>query len=356
MMYGVLRRALFRLDAEAAHDIVTAQMVRVQDITVARRMLARVFKSREHPVELWGLRFPNPVGIAAGFDKNARMVPILSALGFGFIEVGTVTLRPQSGNPRPRLFRIPESLALINRLGFNNDGAEVVAARLRALWSSMERNEWCPLLVNIGKNREVPLEDAAENYERAYRRLAPVADGVVLNVSSPNTPGLRDLQSPEQLRPILELVREVRKESDFLRPGVHPILVKIAPDLDEGQLGGIAELCRELADGIIATNTTIGREGLEAGTAEAGGLSGKPLFDRSTAVLRSLRERVGPDYPLIGVGGVFSAEDAIEKMKAGANLVQAYTGFVYEGPGFASKINAGLKNADLSSLHFRRTP
>ncbi|HUF16682.1 MAG TPA: quinone-dependent dihydroorotate dehydrogenase [Thermoanaerobaculia bacterium] len=343
-MYSVLRRALFRLDPEDAHDIATAQMMRLQDIAMARRLIARAFRSREHRVELWGLRFPNPVGIAAGFDKNARMVPMLSALGFGFIEVGTVTLRPQSGNPRPRLFRIAESQALINRLGFNNEGAEVVAERLRTLWSLSDQNEWRPLLVNIGKNRDAPIEAAAENYEQSYRLLGPVADGVVLNVSSPNTPGLRDLQSPEQLRPILELVREVRWKSEFLRGGDHPILVKIAPDLDAAQLAGIAELCRELADGIIATNTTLSRDGLASPVAEAGGLSGRPLFERSTDVLRTLRGLLGPDYPLIGVGGIFSAQDAIAKISAGANLVQAYTGFVYEGPGFASRINARLKN------------
>lgn len=343
-MYGLLRRALFRLDAEEAHDIATAQMVRLQEITIVRRLIERVFRSDEHPVELWGLRFPNPVGIAAGFDKNARMVPMLSALGFGFVEVGTVTLRPQEGNPRPRMFRLTESQALINRLGFNNDGAEVVAARLRALWTSAGPDGWRPLLVNIGKNRDVMIEDAAKSYEESYRLLGPVADGVVLNVSSPNTPGLRDLQSPEQLRPILELVREVRRNSEFLRGGEHPILVKIAPDLDNRQLAGIAELCGGLADGIIATNTTLSRDGLASHVTESGGLSGRPLFERSTDVLRTLRGLLGPDYPLIGVGGVFSAQDAIAKLRAGASLVQAYTGFVYEGPGFASRINAGLKN------------
>lgn len=343
-MYGLLRSALFRLDAEEAHEIATAQMMRLQEIAIVRRLIERVFRSDEHPVELWGLRFPNPLGIAAGFDKNARMVPMLSALGFGFIEVGTVTLRPQAGNPRPRMFRLADSQALINRLGFNNDGAEVVAARLRALWTSMGPDEWRPLLVNIGKNRDVTIEDAAESYEEAYRLLGPVADGVVLNVSSPNTPGLRDLQSPEQLRPILELVRSVRMSSEFLRSGGHPILVKIAPDLDDLQLAGIAELCGELADGIIATNTTLSRDGLASPVAEAGGLSGRPLFERSTDVLRMLRGLLGPDYPLIGVGGIFSADDALAKLRAGANLVQAYTGFVYEGPGFASRINAGLKN------------
>ena len=345
-MYEAARRVLFRLDAEDAHEIATAQMMRLQEIAIVRRSIARAFRSAEHPVDLWGLRFPNPVGIAAGFDKNARMIPMLSALGFGFVEVGTVTLRPQPGNPRPRMFRLQDSHALINRLGFNNDGASAVAARLRMLWSSMEPEEWRPLFVNIGKNRDVPIEDAAGSYVEAYRLLGPLADGVVLNVSSPNTPGLRDLQSPEQLRPILELVRGARDDSKFLRPGEHPILVKLAPDLDQAQLEGIADLCAELADGIIATNTTLSRDGLKSPAAEPGGLSGRPLFQRSTDVLRSLRGLLGPDYPLIGVGGIFSAQDAIAKMQAGANLVQAYTGFVYEGPGFASRINAGLKIND----------
>lgn len=264
--------------------------------------------------KLFGLTFPSPVGIAAGFDKNALMVPMLSALGFGFIEVGTVTLEPQPGNPRPRLFRDPEQKALINRLGFNNDGAAAVAERLR-LWTAAAMP---PLFVNIGKNKDVPLEAAAENYAAAYEKLAPHANAAVLNISSPNTPGLRDLQNPDQLEKILKAV-----------PRVGPLLVKIAPDLDDTQIDEICDVTKTLADGMVCTNTTVTPER---------GLSGRPLFVPSTSVLRKVRERVGPDYPLIGVGGIFTADDVREKLAAGANLVQIYTSFVYEGPSLPRRL------------------
>jgi dihydroorotate dehydrogenase len=310
-MYRLIRKLLFALDAEDAHEWTTQQMRHLQEIPLALRFMERVCRV-DAPRSLFGLHFRSPIGIAAGFDKNAQLMPFLAALGFGFVEVGTVTLRPQPGNPRPRLFRLPE--ALINRMGFNNDGADAIAARLR----SSPRN--VPIFVNVGKNRDVPLDRAVENYVECYRRVAPHADAAVLNLSSPNTPGLRDLQKPEHLEGLLEAVRSVRSG---------PILIKIAPDLDDAQIAEITDLCVKLADGMICTNTTI---------TEGGGLSGKPLREKSTSVLAKVRARAGAEYPLIGVGGVFTKDDVREKIEAGANLVQLYTSFVYEGPMIAKRL------------------
>jgi dihydroorotate dehydrogenase len=321
MIYPLLRRLLFQLDAEDAHEFAARQMEQLQQIPIVLRAVERYCRPPAAAARtLFGLQFRSPIGIAGGFDKNATMMPFLAALGFGFIEVGTVTLRPQPGNPKPRVFRYPQERALINRLGFNNDGADAVAARLRDWKRDM------PLFVNVGKNRDVPLEGATEAYVECYRRVAPHADAAVLNLSSPNTPGLRDLQRPEHLEELLHAVRSVRSG---------PILIKIAPDLDDVQIGEIADVCRRLADGMICTNTTLDRL---PGMHEAGGLSGKPLLEKSTAVLASVRERVGRDYPLIGVGGIFTPEDVRAKMAAGADLVQVYTGFVYEGPLLAKRL------------------
>ncbi|MGA7617071.1 MAG: quinone-dependent dihydroorotate dehydrogenase [Thermoanaerobaculia bacterium] len=342
MIYDLLRAGLFRLEAEHAHELVSAQMERLGEISLLRAALRAIYRVPDLSRKLWDLHFRNPLGIAAGFDKNATMVPFLRSLGFGFVEVGTVTLEPQAGNPRPRLFRIPDSEALINRMGFNNDGARLVVGRLEDLRRRSAAAEETPLLVNIGKNRDVPIAGATRSYAACYRLLARWADGVVVNVSSPNTPSLRDLQAPEQLKDLLIAMRNERESIVFDGPGVHPILVKIAPDLTEQQADEAADVCRGLADGMIATNTTISREGLVREVEQSGGLSGKPLFERSTAILRLLRKRVGPEYPLVGVGGIFSVEDAAEKIAAGADLVQAYTGFIYQGPAFASKLVRGL--------------
>lgn len=321
MIYSLLRRLLFHLDPEAAHDFAAEQMLRVQDVPLLLRTIARICRPPASAQKtLLGLTFPSPIGIAGGFDKNATMMPFLAALGFGFIEVGTVTLLPQPGNPRPRLFRYPGEKALINRMGFNNDGADAVAGRLRAWQRTV------PLLVNVGKNRDVPLERATEAYVDCYRRVAPHADAAVLNLSSPNTPGLRDLQRPEHLEELLTAVRSVR---------VGPILIKIAPDLDTTQIREISDVCARLADGMICTNTTLDRL---PGMNEAGGLSGKPLMEKSTAVLAEVRRCVGPGYPLIGVGGVFTREDVRAKLDAGADLVQIYTSFIYEGPMIAKRL------------------
>jgi dihydroorotate dehydrogenase len=323
VIYPLLRRALFALDAEAVHEWTTEQMQHLQQIPIVMNAVERICRPPTNPRTLWGLQFRSPIGIAAGFDKNALLMPFLAALGFGFVEVGTVTLHPQPGNPKPRLFRDAGAKALINRMGFNNDGADAVAARLRA-W---KRN--VPLLVNVGKNRDVPLERAVENYVECYRRVAPHADAAVLNLSSPNTPGLRDLQRPEHLEALLAAVRSVRSG---------PILIKIAPDLDDAQIAEICDLCVALADGMICTNTTLVTSG--AAGSQPAGLSGKPLLSTSTSVLAKVRARAGPEYPLIGVGGVFTKDDVREKIAAGANLVQIYTSFVYEGPMIAKRLAA----------------
>ena len=321
-MYRLIRELLFRLDAEEAHEWTSEQMQHLQQIPIAMRVIERACRPpASAALELLGMRFRSPIGIAAGFDKNAVMMPFLAALGFGFIEVGTVTLHPQPGNPRPRLFRRRHEKALVNRMGFNNDGADAIASRLRSSPRTV------PVFVNVGKNRDVPLDAAVENYVECYRRVAPHADAAVLNLSSPNTPGLRDLQKPEHLEALLLAVRSVRSG---------PILIKIAPDLDDTQIAEICDLCVRLADGMVCTNTTIVTSG--AAGSQPAGLSGKPLMEKSTSVLAKVRARAGADYPLIGVGGVFSPSDVREKMRAGANLVQIYTSFVYEGPMIAKRL------------------
>ncbi|MDQ3281859.1 MAG: quinone-dependent dihydroorotate dehydrogenase [Acidobacteriota bacterium] len=328
MLYPLLRKLLFRLDAEAAHEWTSAQIEHIQNAPALLHAIAAFCRPPAAAKQnLFGLTFPSPIGIAGGFDKNATMMPFLAALGFGFIEVGTVTLRPQPGNPKPRLFRYPNEQAVINRMGFNNDGADVVAQRLQAWKRDVDRRHSSPpLFVNVGKNRDVPLEGAVEAYVECYRRVAPHADAAVLNLSSPNTPGLRDLQQPQHLENLLRAVQSVRSG---------PVLIKIAPDLDETQIREIADVCVRLADGMICTNTTLDRL---PGMNEAGGMSGRPLMEKSTAVLARVRQCVGPDYPLIGVGGVFTAGDMRAKFAAGANLVQIYTSLIYEGPMIARRL------------------
>lgn len=346
MIYEAVKSLLFHLDAEAAHDLVTRQMARAQSVPLLLTAVGRAFRVNAAPRTLWGLSFDNPFGIAAGFDKNAELVPMLVALGFGFVEVGTVTLKPQPGNPRPRMFRYPGHEALVNRLGFNNEGAVAVAARLEAYWHSLPEDAsraHPPLFVNIGKNKDVGLEAAAENYVAAYDLLAPHADGVVVNVSSPNTPSLRDLQRPEQLEGILAALRRARSRIVFERTaGEHPIIVKIAPDLDEVQLAEICDLARRMADGLTATNTTIDKARLGGGAVETGGISGRPVFEPSTRVLRAARASLGAGFPIIGVGGVMGPAEAKAKLDAGADLVQGYTGFVYRGPSYARDVVRGL--------------
>lgn len=316
-MYSLIRKLLFLLDAEDAHELAVRQMIALQNIPIVLRAIERFCAPPQSArCEVMGLSFPSPIGIAAGFDKNGLLMPMLAALGFGFVEVGTVTLKPQSGNPRPRLFRYPEHKALINRLGFNNDGADAVAERL-ASWKRT-----VPLFVNIGKNRDVPIEAAADDYGACAEKLAPFADAVVVNLSSPNTPSLRELQRPEHLEGILT--------------AVGPAIVKIAPDVDDAMLNEICDVCASRARGMICTNTTIARPFVAT---ETGGLSGAPLMSPSTSVLARVRKRVGPNYPLIGVGGIITADDVRAKFAAGANLLEVYTGFIYEGPLMASRLS-----------------
>ena len=299
------------------------------------------------PLRRFGLDFANPVGIAAGFDKNAVAVNQIASLGFGFVEIGTVTYRPQMGNPKPRMFRLPDDKALINRLGFNNEGAAAVAERLSAL------RRTCVVGVNIGKNKDVPNEAATENYLASFKLLQPFADYVAINISSPNTPNLRDLQRSENLDELLGALQDVNWEGAGQRdadrsslPRPKPLLVKIAPDLSESEIEAAVDICRKHdISGIIATNTTVGREGLRTPNAAsfgAGGLSGRPLTRRSTEVVSTIFKYSKAKLPIIGVGGVFNAQDAFDKISAGASLVQAYTGFIYGGPTFARDLNEGL--------------
>jgi len=285
-----------------------------------------------------GITFKNPVGLAAGFDKDAKLIDELDALGFGFIEIGTVTPLPQSGNDKPRLFRLPQDKALINRMGFNNEGADAAMQRLKGKKSNIIVGG------NIGKNKVTPNENALNDYALCFEVLFPYVDYFVLNISSPNTPGLRELQDKEPLRKLLMHVKQLSAS----KAAYKPLLLKIAPDLVDSQLDDIIEILKETKlDGVVATNTTISRDGLSTNTSEVqaignGGLSGKPLTERSTYVIRYLRQKLGPQFPIIGVGGIMSTDDAMEKLKAGADLIQIYTGFIYEGPGFVKQINKAI--------------
>jgi len=335
-MYRLLYRVVLRrVPAEAAHLAAFALIRGVARVPGAAWLLRRWLGPRDPVlrVRALGLSFPGPVGLAAGFDKDARGTRGLAALGFGFVEVGTVTARAQPGNPRPRMFRLTADRALVNRMGFNNAGAAAAAARLA-------RARGGPVVgVNIGKTRAVPDADAAADYAASARAVAAVADYVVVNVSSPNTPGLRDLQAADRLRPVLEAVRSALDAAVPGRPeGRVPLLVKIAPDLADADVDAVADLALELGlDGIIATNTTVSRDGLASPAAEvaaagAGGLSGPPLRARALEVLTRLRERAGDRLVLIAAGGIETPDDAGERLRAGATLVQAYTAFVYGGP------------------------
>jgi len=367
-MYRLLYRiVLRRVPAEAAHRLAFGLIRvfgRVARVPGAAWLLRRWLGPRDPVlrVRALGLEFPGPLGLAAGFDKDARGTRGLAALGFGFVEVGTVTARAQPGNPRPRMFRLTADRALVNRMGFNNEGAAAAAAALRrsrARRSLMGHGgkpapasgRRGPVVgVNIGKTKAVPDAEAAADYAASARAVAAVADYVVVNVSSPNTPGLRDLQAAGRLRPVLT---EVRSALDAATGGAGggrrvPLLVKIAPDLADADVDAVADLAMELGlDGVIATNTTISRDGLasppaEVAAAGAGGLSGAPLRDRSLAVLRRLHERAGDRLVLVAVGGIETPDDAWERLRAGATLVQAYTGFVYGGPLWPRRMNAGL--------------
>ena len=337
-MYRVFFTLVFRhMDPERAHHLAFAAIRMIP--ALGMRRLVRRFTQPRRPasVTTLGLRFPTPFGVAAGFDKNATAILGLGALGFGHVEVGTVTAIPQPGNPRPRLFRLIPDRAIVNRMGFNNDGAAAAAARV----AKVRRVRGRPIVgVNIGKSRVVAVEDAIADYRASARVAAPVADYLVVNVSSPNTPGLRDLQSLDALRPLLSAVKE--------EAGTTPLLVKIAPDLADEDIVAIAGLVLELGlDGIIAANTTISRDGLFTDPAivegaGAGGLSGAPLAGRSLGVLRLIRAHVPSELCVISVGGVETAQDVRDRLDAGATLVQGYTAFIYLGPLWARSVNRGL--------------
>jgi dihydroorotate dehydrogenase len=329
-MYRLAKPLLFRLPPETAHDAVTGLLGAAQRLHIDRAYANHftVTDSRLS-VEAFGQSFPNPIGVAAGFDKNAELPRALAALGFGHVEVGAVTAERQPGNPKPRLFRLREDDALVNRMGFNNEGADAVGERL-----DEQRLPDVPVGVNIGKSKVTPLEDAPSDYRYTYERVADPGDYFVVNVSSPNTPGLRELQNRDQLARILEELQDA---------GAAPLLVKLSPDLHRDAVVDAVELASELGlDGVVATNTTTDRpEDLQSpSAAETGGLSGRPIRERATDQVRFVAERT--DLPVVGVGGVFTAADAYEKIRAGASVVQLYTGLVYRGPGIAKSINEGL--------------
>ena len=359
-VYPLIFRAAFSwMDAERAHRIGFKAIQAVHGVGMGRVLERFAGPEASLRTSAFGIEFPSPFGLAAGFDKEGKGIEALAELGFGHIEVGTITGQAQPGNPKPRLFRLIKDRAVVNRMGFNNDGAAAVAPRLAVARAALEKRYGAgrPIIgVNIGKTKAVPLEDAVLDYRVSARALAPHADYLVVNVSSPNTPGLRLLQSADSLRPLLEAVRE---ESTAAAGHRVPLLVKIAPDLADGDLDDVAQLALELGlEGIIATNTTIGREGLKSDPAAveacgAGGLSGAPLKARSLEVLRRLAGIVGDRLALVSVGGVETAADVQERLAAGASLVQGYTAFLYEGPFWAASVNRGLTKAGFVT---RRTP
>lgn len=348
----LLRPALFNVagrDAEAIHERVLGMLARVSESPRLTRGLARFAAlawpgDLGRPREVFGLRFPHPIGLAAGFDKNARAVPALAALGFGFVEIGTITQHAQPGNPRPRLFRLPSDQALINRMGFNNEGADAIAKRL-----ARQPESPVPLGISLGKSRATPLEDAVSDYLASLDQLYPWADYFAVNVSSPNTPGLRALQERDRLDGLLAALQAwLRERAEAENERIKPLLVKVAPDLDEAALDELVGVCLARgASGLIAVNTTVSRDGLSAAVPaalrdEPGGLSGRPLHARAVEVVRLLAKRTEGRLPIIGCGGVFTVDDAQRLLDAGASLLQLYTSFIYEGPGVARRLAHGL--------------
>ena len=333
--YPILKPWLFRLDAEKAHTLTVKMM------TVAHKigLLQPAYRGEQKPVSCLGLPFPNALGLAAGMDKSASAVEAWGALGFGFVEVGTLTPRPQPGNPKPRLFRLPEHRALINRMGFNNPGIHSAVDRLK------NRTTKAVVGVNIGKNFDTPNEAAVNDYLYCLKVAWPVADYVAVNISSPNTKGLRDLQGEEAMRQLLGALKTEQSKLTTEHGKRIPIVVKIAPDLEDLHIQALARVFNEMVvDGVIATNTTISREAVNGHRLanEAGGLSGAPVTLRSTEVIRAFREQLAPQIPIIGVGGVMCGQDAVEKLRAGASLVQIYSGLVYAGPGLIGDVLGAL--------------
>jgi dihydroorotate dehydrogenase len=342
MMYQLIRKYLFQQDPEEIHEKTIHALKLAEDSAPAKSMLKMIYQLRDERLEnkLWGLTFPNPVGLAAGFDKNAEVYHALGALGFGFVEVGTLTPQGQQGNPRPRLFRLPEHQAVINRMGFNNHGAYLASQHLiDYAYSDI------PIGINIGKNKVTPNEDAASDYSKCMDMLYAYGHYFVINISSPNTPNLRDLQETESLRVLVRAVREKAAELEARGVKQKPILLKVAPDMSDEQMRDVVQAAvEEGISGIIATNTTLSREAVKdhPKADEAGGLSGRPLTERSTAWVKEIYQEVGDKVPVIGVGGIYNGADAYQKIRAGASLAQVYTGMIYEGPGIAKKINKEL--------------
>jgi dihydroorotate dehydrogenase len=349
-MYRFVRNILFFLPAETAHYFSMNILRGLCFIGPIRRMLANIFSptgsAASLATEFRGLRFRNPIGLGAGFDKNAKYLRELETLGFGFVEIGTVTPRPQAGNDKPRLFRLPVDQALINRMGFNNDGVDVIAKRLKKWRQRRQKstNSKLPLIIggNIGKNKVTPNQDAWKDYEICFRALHPHVDFFVVNVSSPNTPGLRELQEKDALKRILTHLQTLNKDFEVQKP----ILLKIAPDLTWSQIDDVIELAKEIQlEGLVATNTTIERTGLITDPAELtkignGGLSGKPLQKHSTEVVNYIHQKTNGSLPIIASGGIFTTADAEEKKQAGASLIEVWTGFIYEGPFIVKKLLA----------------
>jgi len=324
-----VRPLLFSIDAETAHHLAVGLLRAVSHFNLALHAL-KSFQSSSRPKTVFGLNFPNPIGLAAGLDKNGVAIPACAALGFGFIEIGTVTAKAQPGNPKPRIFRLPAQQALINRLGFNNDGAEAIANRLRKLRNS-KRWPAVPVGINIGKSRATPLEQAADDYLYSFRLLRDFADYITLNVSSPNTPGLRELQEPEKLS---ELLRAIGTEAG---PTPKPLVVKISPDMSPTDLKAILAVCeKHQVAGIIATNTTLDHSLIPRQLDQSGGLSGAPLREKATAFVREITTQC--TIPVIASGGICDTESAREKFEAGAQLIQLYTGLVYRGPRLLQEI------------------
>ncbi|MFY3383882.1 quinone-dependent dihydroorotate dehydrogenase [Paracidovorax sp. MALMAid1276] len=342
--YALTRPFLFGMDAEAAHELTMDMLARGQRTPL---QWAWCNETVEDPVTLAGLTFPNRVGMAAGLDKNARCIDALGAMGFGFVEVGTVTPKGQPGNPKPRMFRLPEARALINRLGFNNEGLDAFLHNVQqAQFRRQARQHRMLLGLNIGKNAATPIEKATDDYLTCLEGVYPHADYVTVNISSPNTQNLRALQSDAALDALLGAMAQ-RRETLADRHGRRvPVFVKIAPDLEDAQVAVIAStLQRHGMDGVIATNTTIGRTAVQGlrHSEEAGGLSGAPVLEASNQVIRQLRAALGSNFPIIGVGGIMSAQDAVSKIRAGADVVQIYTGLIYEGPALVAKAAKAIK-------------
>jgi dihydroorotate dehydrogenase len=341
ILYSLARPLLFSMDPESAHNFTLSSLKQA----AAMGLTAVLAKPEPDPRTVMGIHFPNPVGLAAGLDKDGRYIDGLAALGFGSIEIGTVTPRAQAGNPKPRMFRLPQANAIINRMGFNNGGVDAFIKNVQA--SRFYQDKQGVLGLNIGKNADTPIERAAEDYLHCLQKVYPYASYVTVNISSPNTKNLRQLQGADELDALLAQLKEAQHRLADQHKRYVPITLKIAPDIDSEQIKSIADaLLRHKIDGVIATNTTITRDAVKGLThgEEAGGLSGRPVFELSNQVIRALKAELGDALPIIGVGGIFSGADAAAKMQAGAALVQVYSGLIYQGPGLVSECAAALRN------------